>query len=130
MTKRLKRPKRLPKGTKNPDLFEKVHYLVFQVTLTVLLITAASKILTSELASLKDVIITENLRVVVAYLAAVIGAGAILFSLMTVFVYLLRKRRTAAYPLKSTVIRAFIGALEQSSFKPPRSPKENEQLNS
>jgi len=106
-------------------IYEKVEYHILRIVMSVLFLTGVTKFLTLELGSLKEFVNTDNLRPLIPYLALALAAGALLFALINVFVYLLRKRNSQSNSLRSLVVKAYIGALQESSLKPQRRTKDH-----
>lgn len=91
---------------------------IVQLSVLVLFISGAAKLLSEELSHFRDIFDPQEIYRALPVLAGSLMGAAGLTVLISFFVFILKKRTAKTSTLRQDVAKAFIRALEKSSFNP------------
>jgi uncharacterized BrkB/YihY/UPF0761 family membrane protein len=100
------------------SIFDKLEYFALRSTVLVLTLIAIAQVLIQELSSFKDLLNFEEIRHILPTLGISLLSISSLVILISLFIFLLKRRVTKTTNLKRDVTRAFMLAIDVSSFKP------------
>lgn len=108
------------------ETIDKVKSVILHISVLAMLISGIAQILSTELLKSRDIFRLEEIYRILPLLGALLLGAVVLAVLISFFVFLLKRKTAKTSTLRQDVAKAFIRALENSSFNPHQLEDANE----
>jgi hypothetical protein len=108
------------------ETIDTVKYVIVHISFLVLLISGVAQLLSTQLLKFRDIFRLQEIYRILPMLGVLLIGAVVLAVLISFFVFLLKRQTAKTTTLRQDVAKAFIRALEKSSFNPHHLEDANE----